>query len=112
MIYYGGRLFRVTDNSSSGEVSGETIFRYKQKDWLITADYSGGNIDYGQIIGLVDEQGRMNLRYHHVNLDGVIMTGRCKTRPEILPGGKVRLHERWQWTCGNNQKGTSILDEI
>lgn len=112
MIYYGGRLFRVVKSSGPGEVSSETIFRYKQKDWLITADYSGGEIDYGQIIGLVDDRGRLNLRYHHVNMDGLIMTGRCKSRPEILDNGKIRLHERWQWTCGSHQKGTSVLEEI
>jgi len=40
------------------------------------------------------------------------MTGKCKSRPEILENGKIRLHERWQWTCGDMSKGTSVLEEI
>ena len=112
MIHYDGRLFHVVENSSAGEVTGETIFRYKQKEWIVTADYAGGGIDYGQIIGLVDNNGRLNFRYQHVNTEGFIMTGRCKSRPEILAGGKIRLHERWQWTCGSRKKGTSVLEEF
>ncbi len=112
MIYYDGRLFRPVQASKGSETSGETIFRYTQKGDLLTADYSGGEIDYGHLIGLVDEKGHINMRYHHVNLDGFLMTGRCKSRPEILPNGKIRLHERWQWTCGTHAKGTSVIEEI
>lgn len=112
MIYYGGRLFRPVDSTVNGETDGDTIFRYNQKGDVITADYSGGHIEFGQLIGLVDERGHINMRYQHLNYDGVLMTGKCKSRPEILENGKIRLHERWQWTCGDFSKGKSIIEEI
>ena len=112
MIWYGGRLFRPVKNSKTGETSSETIFRYQQKGDVLTGDYSGGEIEYGQLIGLVDERGHINMRYQHINDRGFLMTGRCKSRPRIMESGKIRLHERWQWTCGDRSKGTSILEEI
>jgi hypothetical protein len=112
MIYYGGRLFRPLSTSDSGETSAETIFRYQQKGDVLTGDYSGGAIEYGHLIGIVDERGHINMRYHHVNDRGFLMTGRCKSRPEVLENGKLRLHERWQWTCGDRKRGTSVIEEI
>lgn len=112
MIYYDGRLFRPVLNSESGEVSGDTVFRYKQRDDILTGDYSGGDIQFGQLIGVVDEKGLINMRYHHVNTKGIIMTGRCRSRPEWTEDGKLRLLERWQWTCGSRMRGTSTLEEM
>jgi len=40
------------------------------------------------------------------------------TRPKpknwVHYGGrlKIRLHESWQWTSGENTKGTSVLEEL
>jgi hypothetical protein len=52
------------------------------------------------------------MRYHHVNTSGELMTGVCVSTPEVLPTGKVRLHEKWQWTSGDQSKGESIIEEI
>jgi hypothetical protein len=51
------------------------------------------------------------MRYHQVNNAGEIMTGICKSIPEILENGKIRLHESWEWTSGDKSKGQSIIEE-
>lgn len=112
MINYDGRLFRAIENCDSGEVNQDTIFRYKQRDNILTGQYSGGDVKFGQLIGLVDDKGQINMRYQHVNVTGVLMTGRCRSRPEWHDNGKLRLLERWQWTCGTQKRGTSTLEEI
>lgn len=40
------------------------------------------------------------------------MTGRCHSVPEVLADGRIRLHEQWQWTSGNQSKGESVIEEI
>jgi hypothetical protein len=40
------------------------------------------------------------------------MTGICFSTPEILENGKIRLHESWEWTSGDQSKGTSIIEEL
>ena len=111
-MYYGGRLFRPIESSDSSQTNTDTIFKYEQNDDLVTATYSGGNIHFGQIIGKVDANGILDMRYQHVDRNGELMTGYCKTTPEILPNGKIRLHEKWRWTCGHRAKGKSVLEEI
>ena len=111
-MYYGGRLFRPVETSDTSQTGTDTIFKYEQNGDMVTATYSGGNIRFGQIIGQVDEHGTLDMRYQHIDRDGELMTGYCTTTPEVLPGGKIRLHEKWRWTCGHRAKGRSILEEI
>ncbi|MFO7824888.1 MAG: n-acetylglutamate synthase, partial [Cyclobacterium sp.] len=54
----------------------------------------------------------IDMRYHQVNFEGELMTGRCSSRPEVMENGKIRLHENWEWTSGDGSRGTSILEEV
>jgi len=112
MIDYNGRIFRSVSNSANGEVSNETVFHYKQQGYTITATYSGGNIADGGLWATADEAGNMNMRYQHVNIHGEFLTGICFSKPEILPNGKIRLHEKWQWTCGDYSHGEPVVEEV
>ncbi len=111
MIDYNGKIFKPIANSENGETSNETVFVYKQTGNILTSEYSGGKIKKGHLIGLVDENGNIDMRYHQVNHNDEIMTGICKSKPEILENGKIRLHESWQWTSGNISKGQSVIQE-
>jgi len=111
MINYNGKTFKPTSNTENGETSNETVFYYKQVDSVLTAEYSGGKIKYGHLIGLVDKAGNIEMCYHQVNDKGELMTGICKSRPEMLENGKIRLHESWEWTSGDKSKGKSIIEE-
>ncbi|MFT7589118.1 MAG: hypothetical protein ACI959_001332 [Limisphaerales bacterium] len=112
MINYHNRLFRAAQNTENGETDSNTIFEYKQIDKILTATYSGGQIVSGHLIGLVSSDGNINMRYHQVNQKGELMTGKCKSRPELLENGRIRLHEIWEWTSGDCSSGESILEEI
>jgi hypothetical protein len=111
MINYNGKIFRPISNTENGETSSETIFHYKQVDNVLTSEYSGGQIKKGHLIGLVDNEGNIEMRYHQVNDKGELMTGICQSKPEILENGKIRLHESWEWTSGDKSKGQSIIEE-
>jgi hypothetical protein len=111
MIHYNGKTFRSVSTSTHGEVNDETVFEYQQNSFLVSATYSGGSILFGHLIGLVNADGIMDIRYHHVNNEGQLRTGICHSTPEILPDGKIRLHERWRWTGENEGEGESVLEE-
>lgn len=111
MINYNNKIFKPITNSENGETSNKTAFLYKQKENILTAEYSGGKIIKGHLIGLVDNQGNIEMRSHQVNKKGELMTGICHSKPEILENGKIRLHETWQWTSGDQSKGNSVLEE-
>lgn len=109
---YNNKCFRSVTNTANGEVSSETIFHYHQQDSLVWAEYAGGTIVKGFLIATVQGDNSLDMRYEHVNLQGDLMTGRCRSTPEYLADGRLRLHERWQWTSGDYSAGESIVDEI
>lgn len=108
---YNNKVFKPISNTDNGETSNETIFHYKQVGNIVTATYSGGKIIQGHLIGLVDSFGNIEMRYHQVNDKNELMTGICKSTPEIHANGKIRLHEAWEWTSGDKSTGTSIIEE-
>lgn len=112
MINFDNRTFRAVKNSENGDASEETIFEYQQAGDLVSATYSGGPVEFGHLIGLVEEDGVIDIRYHHLNTMGQMMTGVCRSTPEILEDGRIRLLESWQWTNGDLSSGESVLEEI
>lgn len=111
-INYNNRRFVSISNTPNGEVDSATYFDYYQEDDVVWATYSGGNIVRGHLIATVKADSSLDMRYHHVNSAGDLMTGQCHSTPEILPDGRIRLYEVWQWTAGDHSSGTSIVEEI
>jgi hypothetical protein len=112
MINYDGRVFRPVQTGETGEADSGTTFRYFQDGDLVWAEYEGGSIAKGHLVAIADASGCLNMRYHHVNTSGELMTGICGSIPEVLPDGRLRLLEKWQWTSGDLSSGESILEEV
>ena len=110
-INYNNKVFNPISNSENGEVDLTMQFVYKQTGNIVTSSYAGGRIVSGHLIALVDENGGLDMRYHQINSNGEMMTGICKSIPEILPNGKIRLYEKWKWTSGDLSEGESVLEE-
>ena len=109
---YDGRVFRSVENSAGGDVGDETTFHYRQRDEVVWATYVGGAVRFGTLVAVADAHGVLDMRYQHVSSDGVFKSGRCRSIPESLPDGRLRLHERWHWTDGATGTGESIIEEI
>ena len=111
-INYNDRKFCGVQNTPNGEVSGDTVFHYRQSEDVVWGTYQGGAVIMGTLIATADHVGHLDMRYQHVNQNGELQTGKCHTRPEVLKDGRLRLHETWQWTSGDLSSGESIVEEI
>lgn len=114
MIFYGGRLFQLIDTKGDGDVGSETIFKYEQRGDVLMGTYSGGDVDFGSLVGKVKADGSLRFLYHHITHSGALKSGKCESLPEILKTGKIRLYERWEWTSGLGAggRGTSLVEEM
>jgi len=110
-VNLNNKKFKSEFNSENGEVSDQTIFSYNQRDNIIWAEYSGGEIIKGSIIGKIVKN-YLEFVYQHINQENELMTGNCISYIEQAKNGKVRLNETWQWTCKDNSSGKSTLIEI
>ena len=111
-INYDGRKFVPKMNSENGEVSEQTMFLYHQNGSLLWAEYSGGDILKGSLIGSVSDNGELDFVYHHMNQDMKVKTGKCHSVPTVMENGKIKLSEQWEWTSGDFSKGESLLVEV
>jgi hypothetical protein len=107
-----GKVFRSIANSANGEVSAATVFHYRQQGDIVTAIYSGGGILHGQLLARVLPSGQLDMRYHHLNASGQFMLGKCLSTPELLPDGRLKFKEAWQWLSGDRSAGKSEIEEV
>jgi hypothetical protein len=111
-INYHNRYFAPVATSDNGEVGDGTIFHYRQDGAIVWATYQGGAIRFGSLIAQVGADGSLDMRYQHINLGGKFVGGKCRSRPEVLEDGRLRLHERWEWLSGATGEGESVIEEI
>ena len=109
---YNGQRFVSIANTPNGEVTGDTIFEYHQMGNVVWASYEGGAIRKGMLVAVVGTGDSLDMRYQHVNMRGEIMTGVCRSTPEVLADGRIRLHEQWQWSSGDLSKGESVIEQV
>ncbi len=109
---YHNKKFKPLQLTDNSEIGNDMVFHYQQDGSILSCSYQSKNILKGHLMGIVDDQGRIEMRYHQINQNGELMTGICNSVPEILDDGRIRLHESWQWTSGDLSKGQSVLEEI
>lgn len=110
-INYSSRIFIPQSNTENGEVDEETIFHYFQESDLFWAEYSGGDVLKGHMIGTVAENGELDFHYQHLNKDRQVRIGKCHSIPNIMENGKIALQEKWQWLNGDLSSGESVVVE-
>lgn len=104
-----GRTFVGVSNSASGEVSGETVFHYREQDGAVWADYGGGAVIRGYLVGTRTGDD-LDFRYVHLSVGGATASGHCTARLELLADGRIRSHETWEWESREGS-GRSVVEE-
>lgn len=100
----------VIETSENGVVNQETIFSFNQEQDLVYANYSGGRIAKGYLVGNLKGR-KLQFTYCQVQVDGVLDNGKSDAELSIH-NGKIRLIERFQWTSRPGQMGTNIFEEL
>ncbi|MCE7009501.1 hypothetical protein LWC34_42835 [Kibdelosporangium philippinense] len=105
-----GRQFRAVADTVGGEVEATTLFTYHEEDGEVWAEYSGGRVRRGYLVGTRTGD-RLEFRYAQLNTVGETNTGHCVSTIETLPDGRLRLAEKWQWESRDGE-GTSVVEEV
>lgn len=105
-----GRRFAGVTNSADGEVGQATVFTYRQDGEVIWAEYGGGAVVRGYLVGTRTGE-VLRFRYAHLGADGQTSGGVCESKIEVTVDGRVRFHESWTWESRPGS-GTSVVEEI
>jgi hypothetical protein len=109
VIDYDGRRFRSAEYPSG---AGAPVAVYHQTGDLLWGEFAGGAVRRGALTGLCRDDDTIEFGYTMVLTDGSVLSGRCRSTPEALPDGRIRLHERWERFGAHADTGTSVLEEV
>ncbi len=82
----------------------------EDREGTITATYAGGSVLAGSLAGRRDGAD-LSFGFTQVERNGVVTSGRAEARLELLPDGRLRVHESWTVDPGG-WTGTSVLEEL
>ncbi|AJE86152.1 hypothetical protein SLNWT_5776 [Streptomyces albus] len=102
--------FAPLADQAPGQVGTGTRFTYHEQDGRIWAEYEGGDIVHGRLVG-TRAGDRLDFRYVQLTRDGATASGHCVSRLSELPDGRLRLTESWEWESRQGA-GTSVVEEL
>lgn len=105
VIDYDGRRFRPAGASGPGTSVGV----YRHAGDLVWAEFAGGSVRAGRLVGTCAADGVITAGYAYVRDDGTTVAGECVSTPEVVDG-RVLLTERWR--RGDGSSGVSHIEEI
>jgi len=105
------KKFRTFENKE-GLSSNETIFHYFQEGNFITAQYQGGAIEKGFILGKQIADNEIELLYQCLTKEGELLAGESKGRISLNEDQKLEIHFDWRWLNGNQSGGKSHYIEM
>ncbi|MFH9365583.1 hypothetical protein ACH4K8_07915 [Streptomyces anulatus] len=105
-----GLVLSPVADQAPGQVGTRTRFTYHELDGRIWAEYAGGDVVRGQLVGTRDGDA-LDFRYVQLKQDGTTSSGHCLSTVVDLADGRVRLEERWSWESQEGS-GTSVVEEL
>ncbi|MFF0203024.1 hypothetical protein [Streptomyces sp. NPDC005017] len=105
-----GLTLAPLSDQAAGQVGTRTRFAYHEKDGEIWAEYAGGDVVRGRLVG-TREGDRLDFRYVQLGRDGTTASGHCVSLVVELADGRIRLEETWEWESRPGS-GTSVVEQV
>lgn len=105
-----GLVLAPVSDQAPGQVGTATRFEYHELDGVIRAEYAGGDVVRGYLVGTRTAD-RLDFRYVQLKHDGATSSGHCRSTVVDLPDGRVRLEESWEWESERGS-GTSVVEQL
>jgi hypothetical protein len=104
-----GLVLSPVADQAPGQVGTRTRFTYHEENGRIWAEYTGGDVVRGHLVGTRDGD-LLDFRYVQLKQDGATASGHCRSTVVDLSDGRVRLEETWEWESQTGS-GTSVVEQ-
>jgi hypothetical protein len=106
VISYDGRRFRNPDGDTA------TVAVYHQEGDVVWAEFAGGEVRHGSIVGTCAPDGTLRMGYTMVLVSGEVVCGHTVNTPGVAEDGRFRLREAWERYAPHAATGISYLEEV
>lgn len=101
----------VVSTAENGVVNKDTIFIFKQNDTFVEAEYAGGKIRKGFLVGQIKDD-TLKFCFCQLQTDGSIDDGTSTCELAVGENGKIKLVENFEWASRPGEFGTNIFQEV
>jgi hypothetical protein len=102
----------VVKTDACGVVNHETIFHFSQNDHVVVAEYAGGKIQKGFLVGKITMGNQLAFSYCQMQMDGKLDSGLSQCEISKNENGKLTLTEHFEWASRPGEFGTNVFQEI
>jgi hypothetical protein len=102
---------KVVRTSPNGVVNESTLFTFKQLGNVVSAEYEGGLIKKGFLVGRSDGL-VLKFSYCQLQVDNVVDSGVSICVLSANDRGKITLTERFEWKSRPGEFGTNVFEEV
>jgi len=104
-----GLVMNAVETDPTGVISVDTIFEFKQSGSTVWAEYKGGKIQAGNLIGTITAD-TLEFRYCQIQTDSTLDGGvsHCELKRE---NGLIQIIEHFSWESRESQ-GRNVIQEI
>lgn len=111
-ISLDGIKMNVVKTAENGVVNQDTIFHFLQKDGVVSAEYQGGKIRKGFLVGKLSSQNQLEFSYCQMQIDGKLDNGVSTCQLSKNENGKITLTEHFEWKSRPGEFGTNVFKEL
>jgi len=102
----------VVKTDACGVVNHETIFHFSQNNGVVEAEYAGGKIQRGFLVGRFNGVNHLVFSYCQMQIDGKLDNGTSECEVAKDEDGKVTLTEHFEWASRPGEFGTNVFKEV
>lgn len=111
-VDYDGRVFSSSAAETADAAGAAPVGHYHQRGDVVWAEFAGGKVIVGRLVGTCEPDGTLRMSYSQVLADGAVVSGSCRTTPQVLPDGRLRLREEWERHGPAASRGVSYIEEV
>ena len=102
-----GKTFRAVSNTAHGSINTDTKMHFTSDKGVVAAEYRGGTIVTGHVLGKRINETEMDLVYLSATISGEVKAGKAHAKFSRGEDRKLHMHMDWQWLTGDHSSGQS-----
>lgn len=109
-ISLNGLTMNAVETDPNGVIDERTIFKFKQHGEEVYAEYAGGNIVKGYLVGNY-RSSCLEFRYCQLEIGGVLNGGSSKCEVRLNEQSMVQIIENFEWESRQGG-GRNVIQEL
>jgi hypothetical protein len=111
-ISLDGIRMNVVETADNGVVNQDTIFYFSEKEGIVSAEYQGGKISKGFLVGRLSAHDQLEFSYCQMQIDGKLDNGESTCQLARNEYGKITLTEHFEWKSRPGEFGINVFQEL